>query len=314
VYEAETEPYPPAAATPPAAAPATPAATPPPSPLPARRFPAIKPVRPLAAARRAAPALLCLTAGAALLLATAAATGAWHGPDRPHRPPVPVAEERHGLARGLWHNAPADSLLPPVLASNDGGPGGAARSWTRIGTAPDAPCSAAALGSGLYAAVAPVGCARLLRATYTDLTRSQVVTGGIVATTADRAAALRFSQDWQRRRTGARPDLMPPPVAFPGTAAEHFTRDAAASWSVRVHPTGPWIVWAVAGFADGRPVPARAPVPAAEDAHAPLVEAGMTAAARVLPQLVEEALDRALDDAWLKDHPLPGPTDSGGLP
>ncbi|MEV7127105.1 hypothetical protein [Streptomyces sp. NPDC093260] len=164
-------------------------------------------------------------------------------------------------AGGLWHNVPVDQLFPPTVRGDGAGPGGADRTWTRVAVAPDGDC-ADAFDPQLRKALAPVGCARLLRATYTDATQSYVTTVGLLFTGADAPAmtslAARFKSEGLARRT----DLMPRPYAARGTVAEHFGDRQRASWTVSVLTEAPVVVYAVSGWADGRTVDA--PEPAAD--------------------------------------------------
>ncbi|MYR55951.1 hypothetical protein GTY54_06715, partial [Streptomyces sp. SID625] len=118
----------------------------------------------------------------------------------------------------LWHSIPVDRLFPPTVDGRGAGPGGADRTWTRIAVAPDSGC-ADAFDPLLRKALSPVGCTRLLRATYTDATRSFVTTVGLLFTKADapamRSLAVRFRDEGLDRRT----DLLPRPYAAPGTVA-----------------------------------------------------------------------------------------------
>ncbi|MCZ9338911.1 hypothetical protein NGM37_14120, partial [Streptomyces sp. TRM76130] len=86
----------------------------------------------------------------------------------------------------------------PTVQGEGAGPGGADRTWTRVAVAPDGGCEHA-FDTLLRKALAPVGCARLLRATYTDATRSHVTTVGLLFTKGDAAAmtslAARFEQE-----------------------------------------------------------------------------------------------------------------------
>ncbi|WP_055590594.1 hypothetical protein, partial [Peterkaempfera griseoplana] len=159
------------------------------------------------------------------------------------------------------------------------------------------PCTPALLGRGLYDALAPVGCARLLRTTYTDLARTRLVTVGIAVTSAaGPSAAARFARGWERHGTGRRAALTPPPATGPA--------DSAAAWTARPDPAGPWLVWSVSAFADGRriahPLPAGGPP---GDPHDPLVEAGLPLAAEGLAARVSDAVGTALGGALHEHRP-----------
>lgn len=285
VYEAEVAPHPPSIP-----AQRGSVAEPPPAPS----LPGPAPAAPAAGRRRALLGLVCLTTGLALLAGPTAA--------RMLRPPrtfaVPgtaTAHQRFALARGLWHTAPGDALLPPRLDVGDG------TTWTRTTAPTDTACAPAELGRGLYRALGPVGCTGLLRAAYTDLARSRLVTVGVVTTdAADHATTARFAAAWQRRLRARPRGLTPPPATGPAASA--------AAWVARPDPARPWLVWTVAAFADGRPVATPTPADAVgrDDPHAPLVEAGLPAAARLLADGVSAALDRALETAG-RQHPAEAP-------
>ncbi|MFD4411641.1 hypothetical protein [Streptomyces sp. NPDC058476] len=173
-------------------------------------------------------------------------------------------------AAGLWHSVPVDQLFPPTVQGDGAGPGGADRTWTRIAVAPDTGCKDA-FDPLLRKALAPVGCLRLLRATYTDATRSHVTTVGLLFTKADAAAMTSLKARFQKEGLDRRTDLMPRPYAAKGTAAEGFGDAQRASWTVSVLTDVPVVVYAVSGFADGRIV-------TAPQAAADAMKAGATTA------------------------------------
>ncbi|MEV5380756.1 hypothetical protein [Streptomyces nondiastaticus] len=215
---------------------------PPPPPLP--------PMPPPGAGRRSGArtlsAAVCLVLGLGLI--GGALAGSWLA----DRADGGTAAERD-FARGgtLWRTVPVDDLFPPVLRADAAGPGGAERVWTRIGVAPDSGCEEA-FDPLLEKALAPAGCTRLLRATYTDATSTAVTTVGLLVT----ATGSQGMRDLRRRfadeRLDERTDLMPRPYAPRGTVAEHFGDAQRASWAVSVLTDAPAVVYAVTGFADGR--------------------------------------------------------------
>jgi hypothetical protein len=120
---------------------------------------------------------------------------------------------------------------------------GAETTATLVGIAPRAPCAAAV--DARAAAVLAAGCLTVLRATYTDASRTALATIGIaVMRRADGAdAAL------QTLAAGGHGGLLP--VSFPGTVASLFTgkaRETASAQSV----AGPYLFLYAAGYADGR--------------------------------------------------------------
>lgn len=218
---------------------------------------------------RIVAATLCALLGSGLL-AGAAAT-AWHEHRAAQRPLPPGAAYRQ--AASLWHTAPVDLLLPPLLEGPDSGPGGADRSWIRIALAPDADC-AAALNPEWRAALTATGCTRVLRATYTDVTRSSLVTVGLVFTPADAPA-----MDGLRGR-------LPVPPAY------EYADSRRAAWTASVVAGAPAAVYAVSAFADGRTM--GAPVPAEEAARqgatGVVAEAGLGHGAKSVAARVERTL------------------------
>ncbi|WP_404815827.1 hypothetical protein [Streptomyces thermolineatus] len=201
------------------------------------------------------------------------------------------------LARTLWAETPVDEIFPRTLNGPDAGPGGADRRWTRIGVDPRTRCSDAAFDPLLARALAPVGCVRLLRATYTDATATSVTTVGVLVVEGDRAAVRALRKRWTDERLGERADMLPRPYAPAETPAAGFGDRQRASWTVRVHTGLPFVTYAVSGFADGRSV--ERPQPAAEavvpgDTAAP-AQAGMGHEAGGLAELVDNRLREAAD-------------------
>jgi hypothetical protein len=147
-----------------------------------------------------------------------------------------------------WRSWPAGQIFPAVVAYRlpggafGGGPGLSLVAH-RVGIARQAGCHAGATDPATARTLTTHGCLSVLRATYTDQTQSLAVTVGVAVLRSARAAsesalavggpaplhAVRF------RRTGA--------AAF-GDQAAQLRWDRTA---------GPYLVLAVAGYADGRP-------------------------------------------------------------
>ncbi|WP_236603032.1 hypothetical protein, partial [Streptomyces sp. DEF1AK] len=196
--------------------------------------------------RRTAAAAVCLVLGLGLVAGGAAGTWLAGGDSA-------GAADRFAAGAALWHDAPVDRLFPPTVEGKKAGPGGADRTWTRIAVAPDSGC-AKALDPLLASVLAPAGCARLLRATYTDATRSEVVTVGLLFTRAGEQTMTDLRTRFRTEKLDQRRDLMPRPYAAEGTPAEGFGDDQRASWSLTVLDALPAVVYAVSGFADGREI------------------------------------------------------------
>ncbi|MFJ5998317.1 hypothetical protein [Streptomyces sp. NPDC092370] len=216
-------------------------------------------------ASQAAAAAVCLVLGLGLI--SGAVTGSWlvggSGKDG--------APSTFAAAGSLWHSVPVDQLFPPTVQGKGAGPGGADRTWTRIAVAPDSGCKDA-FDPLLRKALAPAGCERLLRATYTDATESYVTTVGLLFTTADAPGMTALANRFSNERLDRRSDLMPLPYAAEGTPAAGFGPGQRASWTISVLTEAPVVVYAVSGWADGRSVDD--PQPAGD-----AMEAGATSAA-----------------------------------
>ncbi|MFE9137319.1 hypothetical protein [Streptomyces sp. NPDC007355] len=206
----------------------------------------LRPVRERRTGRRIAVAV-CAVLGIGLIGGSLA--GVWLAAAEPGEPAEPAG---YTEAMDLWHNAPVDTLFPRTLPGPGAGPGAAARTWTRIVVAPDAPCTPAVLAKGLLATLRPLGCERVLRATYTDATASSVLTVGLVFTRADAQTQRTLGgTTGLTARLGAD---VPPALSGPGTVAARFGAAQRASWWLSAPADLPVVVTAVSGFADGRAV------------------------------------------------------------
>ncbi len=244
---------------------------------------------------RVATAAACLVLGLGLI--GGAVTGSWL-----------TGEEAEGGTRGayvvagsLWHSVPVDQLFPPTVEGPGAGPGGADRTWTRIAVAPDSGCKDA-FDPLLRQALDPAGCLRLLRATYTDATRSDVTTVGLLFTRADAAAMTVLSSRFKSEGLERRTDLMPRPYAAKGTVAEGFGHAQRASWTITVLTDVPVVVYAVSGFADGRAVtePQSAADAMETGATTAPAQAGLGNEAVGLADRVEAALRKTVTSAMEK--------------
>ncbi|MCX4668526.1 hypothetical protein OG453_17885 [Streptomyces sp. NBC_01381] len=249
----------------------------------------LRPVRSWARPRAAAAAA-CVVLGLGLI--GGAATGSWLTGDAEG---AGSTQSAYAVAGELWHSVPVDQLFPVTIKGEGAGPGGADRTWTRIAVAPDSGCKAA-FDPLLRKALAPAGCLRLLRATYTDATRSHVTTVGLLFTKADadamRSLRTRFTEEGLDRRA----DLMPRPYAAKGTPAAGFGDAQRASWTVSVLPDAPVVAFAVSGFADGRTV--TEPEPAEEamktSATSAPAQAGLGNEAKGIADRVERGLRKTI--------------------
>ncbi|MGW0906525.1 hypothetical protein [Streptomyces sp. NPDC002853] len=249
----------------------------------------LRPVRTWAQPRVTAAAA-CVVLGLGLI--GGAATGSWltGGSEG-----TATTRNTYAAAGELWHSVPVDQLFPVTIKGEGAGPGGADRTWTRVAVAPDSHCKSA-FDPLLRKALAPAGCLRLLRATYTDATRSHVTTVGLLFTKADadamRSLRTRFTEEGLDRR----PDLMPRPYAAKGTPAADFGDAQRASWTVSVLPDAPVVAFSVSGFADGRTV--TEPEPADEamktSATSAPAQSGLGQEARGIADRVERRLRKTI--------------------
>lgn len=246
----------------------------------------------LRVAPRTAAAAACLVLGLGLI--GGAVTGSWLTGDDGDGP----AGHGFSAAGTLWHSVPVDQLFPSTLQGTGAGPGGADRTWTRIAVAPDSGC-ADALDPLLHKVLAPVGCQRLLRATYTDATQSYVTTVGLLFTKADSAATSSLAARFRDEHLDRRSDLMPRPYAAKGTAAAGFGVGQRATWTIAVLTDAPVVAYAVSGWADGRTVDS--PQPAADairsGATTAQAQAGLGNEAQGLTDRIERRLRQTVSSA-----------------
>ncbi|MET9935151.1 hypothetical protein [Streptomyces sp. NPDC006324] len=243
----------------------------------------LRPVRDRRSAGRTAAVAACAVLGFGFI--GGALAGVWLAASEPGKPAEPAG---YAEARELWHNAPVDTLFPRTLDGPHAGPGGAGRTWTRIVVAPDAPCSSAVLAERLLATVEPLGCERVLRATYTDATASSVITVGLVFTRADAAAQRALGQGLTARLG----QDVPPALPGPSTVAARFGDRQRASWWAAAPDDLPVVVTAVSGFADGRTVDAPRPADraTAEDRTDAVAQSGLGHEAKGITERLERLL------------------------
>ncbi|MCK1797914.1 hypothetical protein MTQ01_18165 [Streptomyces sp. XM4193] len=194
---------------------------------------------------RFAAAALCMVLGAGLL--GGAAAGTWMTGSEDSGP------TGFRAAGNLWRETPVDELFPRNLPGDGAGPGGADRRWIRLAAAPDSTCEGA-FDELLSKVLSPVGCRRLVRATYLDETSSTVTTVGMVFTRAGAGGMDKLRNRFATENLTQRTDLMPRTHPVRGTLAADFGDAQRASWTIRVLTDAPVVVFAVSGFADGRAV------------------------------------------------------------
>ena len=169
--------------------------------------------------------------GAALLVAMASR--------HPTQAQISAAGQREFTL--LWQRLPAGKIFPASVGYVNSL--GADTTATLVGIAPQARYAAAV--DARAAAVLAAGCLTVLRATYTDASRTALATIGVaVMRSADGAdAAL------QTLAAGGHGGLLP--VSFPGTVASLFTGKARETASAQ-SAAGPYLFLYAAGYADGR--------------------------------------------------------------
>jgi hypothetical protein len=160
----------------------------------------------------------------------------------------PTAAERDAAARTAldqrWERLPPGQIFPATIAYRSDLK--TRETAQRLGIGPAVGCGQA-LDITLQGAARATGCVGVLRATYADALRGTVYTVGVLAFPGNAAArqfAAAVPQD-KLPATGLRA------LALPGTAAGLFTDQARQSAASQV--TGPYVVFVVAGYADGRP-------------------------------------------------------------
>ncbi|MEU0135907.1 hypothetical protein ABZ172_18045 [Streptomyces sp. NPDC006296] len=274
-----------------------PAAPPPPythhpyAEAPAETTTRLRPV-PAGGPGRTVAAAVCAVLGLGLI--GGAVTGRWLTGDSAADPGPGSA---YTVGRSAWHSVPVDTLFPRTLKGDGAGPGATDRVWTRIGVAGDSGC-AAGLDPLLLTTLRPVGCERLVRATYTDATHSSVTTVGMVFTEGDTEAMEALDTRFTTQHLADRADLMPHTHPVEGTVAAGFGDPQRASWTVHVLTDVPVVVFAVSGFADGRTV--TTPQPAAramaDGATTAVAQAGLGHEAKGIADRVERTLRRTVTD------------------
>ncbi|WP_411084462.1 hypothetical protein [Streptomyces sp. cmx-18-6] len=236
-------------------------------------------------------AAACVVLGLGLI--GGAVTGAWLTADSSAEP----TRTPYTTARTVWHSVPVDTLFPRTLKGSGAGPGGTDRTWTRLAVAADSDCSKG-FDPLLRTTLRSVGCERMVRATYTDATRSSVTTVGLVVTEADAAGMEALSTRFTEQNLATRKDLMPRAYAPEGTAAAGFGDRQRASWTVRPLTEMPVVVFSVSGFADARTVAEPQPAEAATEAGAAsdIAQAGLGHEAKGVADRVERGLRRTVTE------------------
>ncbi len=195
-------------------------------------------------------AALGLTAAAGGFLGLSLA--AYHGIGLLRDAGTTAETQRFAFDRLAWQAVPVDDLFPTLYRSTTAAPlNGAERVFTRIGLAPPADCRSA-FDPDLVRLLAAHPCGPVLRAGYTDATQTLVATVGVAFLGTTPAA----ERDISAATTGQHDDLRPRALSFSSTAAATFGDAQRVAFRVFADPGGPFVAFAVTGFADGRPASA----------------------------------------------------------
>ena len=189
--------------------------------------------------------IIACAVAAPLGLAVAIAAGGRAHAELVRRPTT--AELSAAAATGAaqrWEREPAGQIFPASIAYTTSL--STTETASRVGIAPGDACAAAVDGT-LASQAQRDGCVAALRADYTDQLRGAVYTLGVLAfgSTARASGFYDNLPSAQYPATGLRA------LAMPGTPAALFG-DAARQLAI-AQLAGPYVVLAVAGYADGRP-------------------------------------------------------------
>lgn len=246
--------------------------------------------RPLGVARLAlivALAVLGLSSVGLGLTNLAAAARRSAGPL--HEATSSLQAQRFTFDRRAWAAVAVDDLFPPVYHSTTAAPLlGGERDFTRVGVAQPAACGAA-FDPALVRLLSAHACGPVLRAGYTDATRTLVVTVGLAVLGAGPADQHEISAATE----GHHDDLGARPVAFPGTPAAGFGDAQRLAFRVFASPSAPFVSFAVAGFSDGRPASADPGPNVRDQSGAELTVVDMQA-------MVDRRITAATDALWAR--------------
>jgi len=151
-----------------------------------------------------------------------------------------------------WRAWAAGEIFPSTVpyqvpGSALGGPEGLGLTAHRIGIARQTSCRAAT-DPAVARILVQHGCLAVLRASYDDSTQSLAATVGVAVLPGPAAASAALSALPGRGAHGPRPGVRT--VPFPRTLVARFgNRQRQLSW---VRASGPYLVFATAGYADGR--------------------------------------------------------------
>jgi hypothetical protein len=154
------------------------------------------------------------------------------------------AEQDFAFDRRAWQAISVDSIFPASVDYSESSRATAIRLGVERAT-----CRGAFEGR-LGQLLGRHGCGPVIRATYTDTGQTMTATVGVVLLDTTPAQQLELGK--AELVPGA--DARPLPAALPGTAAASFGPRQQLVQSVVTPVDQPFVFFAVAGFADGRPV------------------------------------------------------------
>jgi hypothetical protein len=156
--------------------------------------------------------------------------------------------------RAVWRTATVEQLLPASIKREG------TETYIRLGINPDESC--AKLPAAFVSRLVPGGCAHVLSATYADRTQTVTATVGIVVVSGSIDDRLRLNQLWTTDSNSSNEAMMPHAYPVPRTVAAQFTDAQRVAWQSQISSDGTYVVYAVAGFADGRTGPGAAAIAA----------------------------------------------------
>jgi hypothetical protein len=152
--------------------------------------------------------------------------------------------------QALWRTIPANQLLPATL-SREG-----SETYSRLAVDPDESC--ASLPAPFAKALSPATCRRVVQATYVDRTQTVTATVGIVVLGGSIVQRRALFQNWTADAYAKQTTMMPRTYPVPGTVAAGFGGAQRVTWESEISTDGTYLVYAVAGFTDGRAGPSAA--------------------------------------------------------
>lgn len=198
--------------------------------------------------RRTLAIASALVIGAVLTLAVGLAIAQPSGGSAAKRTTGTAAQDE--AARAVWRTATVNQLLPASIKREG------SETYIRLGINPDESC--AKLPGQFVSGLVPTECAHVLSATYTDRTQTVTATVGIVVVSGSVDQRLRLAQSWTADSKAANQAMMPHAYPVPHTVAANFTDTQRVTWQSQASSDGTYVVYAVAGFTDGRTGPGAA--------------------------------------------------------